>query len=93
MLIETFPSIAALSAQEKVQLASELWEDAMCGDLDDEDLKELLDRSMREYRENPENVISLAEVRLRFNMRKWRGKGSDLLDSGVDQAIEELRGR
>jgi putative addiction module component (TIGR02574 family) len=59
MLIETFPAIASLSAEDKLQLASELWEDAMCGDMDEAELKELLDRRMREYRENPDNVISL----------------------------------
>jgi putative addiction module component (TIGR02574 family) len=93
MMIENFPAVAALSDKDKMQLASELWEDVLCGDQNDEELKELLDRRMREYHENPDNVISLAEVRLRFNLRKWRGKGTDLLGPGVDEHIEELRGR
>jgi putative addiction module component (TIGR02574 family) len=93
MLIETFPAIASLSIKDKLQLASELCEDVLAGDQDGEELKDLLERRMREFRENPHNVVSLEEVRLRFNLRKWRGQGSDLLESGVDEHIEEIRGR
>jgi putative addiction module component (TIGR02574 family) len=73
MISETIPAIGALTAPEKMLLASELWAQLAEGDteipLTREQIAEL-DRRMEHYRRHPHEVTTWEEIKSRLLDRR-----------------------
>jgi putative addiction module component (TIGR02574 family) len=73
MIVEQLPSIRNLSRPEKLLLVAELWEEIASEDSDlpitREQIAEL-DRRMERYRQHPEEVTTLEEIKARIFARK-----------------------
>lgn len=73
MIVEQLPALRELSRPEKLLLVAELWEDIAREDtelpLTREQILEL-DRRMERYRQHPEEVTTLEEIKARLLARK-----------------------
>ena len=69
MIVEQLPAVRDLSRPEKLLLAAELWEEIARDDtelpLTREQIAEL-DRRMERYRQHPEEVTTLEEIKARL---------------------------
>ena len=66
MILESIPQISELSREEQLQLASEIWEenvDRIVPDEAEAAFEDLLKSRLAEYRENPDIVVDLADIR------------------------------
>ena len=73
MIVESLPAISRMSRPEKMLLVAELWDDIARDDselpLTREQIAEL-DRRMLHYRQHPEEVTTLEEIKARISARK-----------------------
>ena len=75
VIVEKIPALAALSIQEKLLLASELWDEVLTQTDDiavSQDVLDELDRRMEEYRRDPSTASSWEDVKQRI--RASRGE-------------------
>ena len=63
MILETIPAIQALSVEEKLLLAGEIWREASAaaGPISSETAA-LLDERIAAYRDHPENVLTTDQI-------------------------------
>jgi len=77
MILETIPEVRKLSAADKLQLASELWDDVAANPVEipvpQEHIAEL-DRRMEAYRKNPEGVTTWEAIQRRLLGRTLRSE-------------------
>ena len=73
MIVESLPAISRMSRPEKMLLVAELWDEIARDDselpLTREQIAEL-DRRMLHYRQHPEEVTTLEEIKARISARK-----------------------
>ena len=75
VIADKIPALATLSVQEKLLLASELWDEVMTQTDDipvSQDILDELDRRMEEYRRDPSTASSWEDVKQRI--RASRGE-------------------
>jgi len=75
MILEQLPNVQELSREQKLQLASELWDEAMpvpSGEQADA-VRKLVESRMAAWRNDPSQAISLEEFNERFNSLRRRG--------------------
>ena len=72
MIAERFPELLALSSGERLQLAEELYSTVFAGKprLSDEEIYAELNRSMAEYRADPDSASTWDEVKARILARE-----------------------
>jgi hypothetical protein len=76
MILETHPQLSSLSTEEKMLLASELWEEAADESArSNKDMVELVGDLYKDYLQHPEQVTSWSEVRDRIQNRVRESKG------------------
>ncbi|MEM9280472.1 MAG: addiction module protein [Verrucomicrobiota bacterium] len=66
MILENMPEIRELSPEEQLQLASEIWEknvDRLVSDEAEAVFEDLLKSRLDEYRDNPDAVVNLEDLR------------------------------
>ncbi len=71
MILETIPELAKLSTNEKLQLASELWEEnieKISSEESEKVFQDLLKARLEEYESNPESLTSLEDLRMRAGL-------------------------
>ena len=69
VIADKIPALAALSVQEKLLLASELWDEVLTQTDDipvSQDILDELDRRMEEYRRDPSTASSWEDVKQRI---------------------------
>ncbi|WP_166443023.1 addiction module protein [Phragmitibacter flavus] len=73
MIAETIPALAALSPDDKILLAAELWQDAVSDDSEASDpnpaLIEAIQERLAHYRAHPDEVSTWNDVRKRLSSR------------------------
>lgn len=76
MILETHPQLRSLSTEEKMLLASELWEEAADESArSNEDMVELVGDLYKDYLQHPGQVTSWSEIRDRIQNRVRESKG------------------
>lgn len=72
MIAEIIPALHALSSDEKILLAAELWRDAVGGEVETPNpaLVQALRERLDYYKQHPEQVSTWEEVRARIASRK-----------------------
>jgi len=73
MILETIPAIQALSVEEKLLLAGEIWREASAaaGPISPE-MAALLDERIAAYRDHPQDVLTTEQVTERVRYLKER---------------------
>lgn len=64
-----FKAARALPFAEQVELCRNLWNDIVCSDKLSPGEAELIDRRLQDHLENPDDVVSLAEVKAKLDAK------------------------
>jgi putative addiction module component (TIGR02574 family) len=62
MILETIPAIQALTVEEKLLLAGEIWREASAAEPISPELAAMLDERIAAYREHPQDVLTTGQV-------------------------------
>ena len=70
MIIDSIPEVKSLSPEEKWQLAEELWDELIPGDLEarDQAIERLIDARKRHFAEHPESATTWADLKKRLEI-------------------------
>jgi len=76
MIIETMPHLHSLSPEEKMVLASELWDEA-AGEFgkSDAEMVDAVRALYHDYQAHPDQVVSWTDLRARVRERNRKGDG------------------
>jgi len=76
MIIETMPQLHSLSPEEKMVLASELWDEAAGESAkSDPEMVDAVRALYHDYQAHPDQVVSWTELRARVRERNRKGDG------------------
>lgn len=75
MILEQLPNVQELTREQKLLLASELWDEASPSPSEEQcaAIQELVKARMAAWRDDPSQAISLAEFNERFSTLRHRG--------------------